>query len=102
VGLAVTGSLLVMGGVMLGFAAQAVAIGIPGADVASVALIVGGMICGGVLIAASGPPSRRGGRRPRQPPPGQVPAGMAGQRGTSEEWIRALRPGPGDRPRRRG
>jgi hypothetical protein len=100
--IAVTGSLLVMAGLMLGFATQVVPGGLPGAGLIAAGLIAGGMFCGIILIAASGPPSRRGGRPRRAAPPGPAPAAMSGQPGTSEEWIRALRPGPEDRRRRRG
>ena len=104
VGIAVIGSLLVMAGVMLGFTAQAVTLGMPGAGSASLGLIAGGMFCGVILIAASATPVPRGGRgrRQRASPAGPAPARMAGQSGTSEEWIRSLRPGPEDRPRRPG
>ena len=104
VGVAVIGSLLVMAGVMLGFTAQAVTLGMPGAGSAALGLIAGGMFCGVILIAASATPTPRGdrGRRQRATPAGPPPTRMAGQPGTSEEWIRSLRPGPEDRPRRPG
>ena len=103
VGLAVTGSLLVMAGVMLGFVSEAVATGLPGTGVVSLGLIAGGMFCGVILVAASASPGpSRGGRRPRTAPPRPPPAGMAGRPGTSEEWIRALGSGLEDRPRRPG
>jgi hypothetical protein len=97
VGIAVTGSLLVMAGVMLGFAAQAVTLGMPGAGSAALGLIAGGMFCGVILIAASATPPPRSGRgRRRAAPADPAPTGPAGQPGTSEEWIRALRPGRGE------
>ena len=65
VGIAVTGSLLVMAGVMLGFAAQAVTLGMPGAGSAALGLIAGGMFCGVILIAASATPTPRSHRRRR-------------------------------------
>jgi hypothetical protein len=98
--IAVTGSLLVMAGLMLGFATQAVPSGLPGAGLIAGGLIAGGMFCGIVLIAASGPSPRRGGRPRGAAPPGPAPAAMSGQPGTSEEWIRGLRPGPEERTRR--
>jgi hypothetical protein len=74
VAIAVTGSLLVMAGVMLGFAAQAVGLpgGWPAAGAVAVGLIVAGMSCGVVLIAVSRPPAGTGpGRRRRTPHAGQ-------------------------------
>ena len=97
VGIAVTGSLLVIAGIMLGLTAQVVATGLPDAGVVAWGLIAGGMFCGIILIVASGPGAGGSGRR-RSPPSGQPPAGPVGRPGTSEEWIRALRPGPGDGP----
>ena len=110
VAIAVIGSLLIIAGVMLGLGAQVVATGLPEAGVVAWGLIAGGMFCGIIVIVASGPPSRRpsgspswppsgpGGRRRGSPPPGQPPAGPVGRPGTSEEWIRALRPPDTDRP----
>jgi len=98
VGIAVTGALLVIAGVMLGLTAQVVATGLPAAGVVAWGLIAGGMLCGIVLIVASGPGSRGDGRRRGLPPSGQPPAGPIGRPGTSEEWIRALRPPDADRP----
>jgi hypothetical protein len=63
--IAVIGSLLVMAGLMLGFATQVVPSGLPGAGVAAGGLVAGGMFCGLVLIAASDPSPRAGGRRRR-------------------------------------
>jgi hypothetical protein len=100
--IAVIGSLLVIAGIMLGVTARVVATGLPEAGVVAWGLIAGGMFCGIILIVASGPPSGPpsgpGGRRRRSPPPGQPPAGSAGRPGTSEEWIRALRPPDTGRP----
>jgi len=90
VGIAVTGSLLVIAGIMLGLTAQVVATGLPDAGVVAWGLIAGGMLCGIILIVASGPASRSGGGR-RRTPSGPSPAGPVGRPGTSEEWIRALR-----------
>ena len=98
VGIAVTGALLVIAGVMLGLTAQVVATGLPEAGVVAWGLIAGGMLCGILVIVASGPGTGGGGRRRRQPPSGQPPAGPIGRPGTSEEWIRALRPPDTDRP----
>jgi hypothetical protein len=102
VGIAVTGALLVIAGVMLGLTAQVVATGLPEAGVVAWGLIAGGMLCGILLIVASGPGPGVGrpgsGGRRRQPPSGQPPAGPIGRPGTSEEWIRALRPPDTDRP----
>jgi hypothetical protein len=115
VAIAVTGSVLVMAGVTLGFAARAVGLpaGWPAAGVVAWGLIAAGVFCAVLLIAASGPAARtgRGGTRvPRRAAPRHRPAGVsrpvrharyrqapvpgdaAGQPGTSEEWIRALRP----------
>jgi hypothetical protein len=96
--IAVLGALLIMAGLMVGFAAQAGFHGVPGAGVVALGLVAGGLFCGVVLIAASGPPSGAGRRRRTPPPSGQPLTGTVGQPGTSEEWIRALRPGPGDKP----
>jgi hypothetical protein len=81
VGIAVTGALLVIAGIMLGLTAQVVATGLPEAGLIAWGLIAGGMFCGILLIVASGPGA--GGSRRRSPP--------------SEEWIRALRQ-DGERP----
>jgi hypothetical protein len=91
VGIAVTGSLLVIAGVVLGLTAQVVPTGLPEAGVVAWGLIAGGMFCGIILIVASGPSPGSGGRR-RPAPSGPSPAGPTGQPGISEEWIRALRP----------
>jgi hypothetical protein len=81
-----------------------VTLGMPGAGSAALGLIAGGMFCGVILIAASATPVPRGGRGRRQPaaPAGPAPTRMTGQSGTSEEWIRSLRPGPEDRSRGSG
>jgi len=98
VGIAVTGALLVMAGVMLGFTAQVVGLpgGKPTLGVVAGGLILGGMFCGVLLIIASRPLAHSS--RHRAAPAVPTRAGTAGQPGTSEEWIRALRPGPGDKP----
>lgn len=86
--IAVIGSALVLAGAMVGITAQVVSNGPSGAAVVAWGLVAGGLFCGLVLIAASGSPSR--GRRRH--------AATIGQAGTSEEWIAALHPGPGDKP----
>ena len=91
--IAVIGSVLILAGAMAGVATQFVSSGLPGVAVVAWGLVAGGWFCGVVLIAASGSPAR-GGRRRRPAPP----AGTTGQPGTSEEWIRGLRPGPGGKP----
>jgi hypothetical protein len=67
VAIAVTGSLLVIAGVMLGFAAQAVGLpgGWPAASAVAVGLIVAGMSCGVVLITVSRRTAPGPGRRQR-------------------------------------
>ena len=94
VGIAVTGALLVMAGVMLGFTAQVVGLpgGKPTLGVLAGGLILAGLFCGILLIIASRPLTYSR----RSVPAVRAHAGTAGQPGTSEEWIRALRPGPGD------
>ena len=96
VGIAVTGALLVMAGVMLGLTAQVVSLpgGKPTLGVVAGGLILAGLFCGVLLIIASRPLAHSS----RSAPAVETRAGTAGQSGTSEEWIRALRPGPGDRP----
>jgi hypothetical protein len=70
VAIAVIGSLLVMAGLILGFATQVVPSGLPGAGAVAGGLVAAGMFCGLVLIAASGPSPRGGGRRRRAAPSG--------------------------------
>jgi hypothetical protein len=96
VGIAVTGALLVMAGVMLGFTAQVVGLpgGKPTLGVVAGGLILAGLFCGVLLIIASRPLAHSR----RSAPAVRTHAGTIGQPGTSEEWIKALRPGPGDRP----
>jgi len=98
VGIAVTGALLVMSGVMIGLIAQVVGLpgGKPTLGVVAGGLILGGMFCGVLLIIASRPLAHSS--RHRAAPAVPARAGTAGQPGTSEEWIRALRPGPEDKP----
>jgi hypothetical protein len=107
VGIAVTGALLLMAGVLLGFASQVMGLpgGKPTLGVVAGGLIVAGLACGVLLIAASRPLSARPGKesgRPGKPSGGpgkrrkaapdvQLPAGTVGPPGTSEEWIRNLR-----------
>lgn len=93
--IAVIGSVLVMWGVMLGFAAWVA--GFPGgwsaASGVALGLITAGMCCGVVLIASCGSaPRARPRRRLRTGPSGQARAETACQPGTAEEWIGALRP----------
>jgi len=83
--IAVIGAVLILAGAMVGVAAQFVSSGLPGAGVVAWGLVAGGMFCGVIVITASGAPAR--GRR-RTPPPAEA----IGQQGTSEEWIRGLRP----------
>ena len=99
VGIAVTGALLVMSGVMVGLIAQVVGLpgGKPTLGVVAGVLILAGMFCGVLLIIASRPLAHSS--RHRSAPAVPAHAGTAGQPGTSEEWIRALRQGPGDEPR---
>jgi hypothetical protein len=96
--IAVIGSVLILAGATAGVATQFVSSGLPGVAVVAWGLVAGGWFCGVVLIAASGSPARgspgRGSRRWRT----AAPAGTTGQPGTSEEWIRGLRPGPGGKP----
>jgi hypothetical protein len=96
--IAVIGSVLILAGATAGVATQFVSSGLPGVAVVAWGLVAGGWFCGVVLIAASGSPARgspgRGARRRRT----AAPAGTTGQPGTSEEWIRGLRPGPGGKP----
>ncbi len=82
---------------MLGFTAQVVGLpgGKPTLGVVAGGLILAGMFCGVLLIIASRPLAHS---RHRAAPAVRAHAGTAGQPGTSEEWIRALRPGPGDKP----
>ena len=98
VGIAVTGALLVMSGMMIGLIAQVV--GLPGGKstlgVVAGVRILAGMFCGALLIVASRPLAHSS--RHRAAPAGPAHAGTAGQPGISEEWIRALRPGPGNEP----
>ena len=96
VGIAVTGALLVIAGVMLGFTAQVVGLpgGKPTLGVVAGGLILAGLFCGVLLIIASRPPARSR----RSAPAAPTHAGTIGQPGTSEEWIKALRPGPGNQP----
>ena len=100
VGIALIGSLMVIAGIMLGLTAQVVDTGLPEVGVVAWGLIAGGMFCGIIVIVASGPGpgGSGGGRRRRSPPSGQPPAAPAGRTGTSEEWIRGLRPPDPDRP----
>lgn len=98
VGIAVTGTLLVIAGIMLGLTAQVAATGLPEVGVVAWGLIAGGMFCGIIVIVASSPPSGPGRRRRRSPPSGQPPAAPPGRPGTSQEWIRALRPPDTERP----
>ncbi len=65
VGIAVAGSLLVMAGVMLGFASQVMGLpsGWPAAGVVAWGLVTAGLVCGVVLLAAAGPGTRAGARR---------------------------------------
>jgi len=94
VGIAVTGALLVMAGVMLGLTAQVVGLpgGKPTLGVVAGGLILAGLFCGVLLIIASRPLAH--GRR--SAPAVRMHGGTADQPDTSEEWIRALRPGAGD------
>jgi hypothetical protein len=84
--IAVIGAVLILAGAMVGVATQFVSSGLPGAGVVAWGLVAGGLFCGVMLITASGAPAR--GRRRRTPPPGAATS----QQGTSEEWIRGLRP----------
>jgi hypothetical protein len=96
VGIAVTGALLVMAGVTLGFTAQVVGVpgGKPTLGVVAGGLILAGLFCGALLIIASRPLAHSR----RSAPAVRTHAGTTGQPGTSEEWIRALRPGPAGQP----
>ena len=98
VGIAVTGALLVMSEVMIGLIAQVVGLpgGKPTLGVVAGVLILAGLFCGVLLIIASRPLAHSSHRRSAAAVPAH--AGPAGRPGTSEEWIRALRPGPGDEP----
>ena len=98
VGIAVTGALLVMSGVMIGLIAQVVGLpgGKPTLGVVAGGLILAGLFCGVLLIIASRPLAHSSRHRAALAMPAR--AGTAGHLGTSEEWIRALRPGPGDKP----
>jgi hypothetical protein len=78
VAIAVTGSLLIIAGVMLGLSAHVVPAGLPEVGVIAWGLVAGGMFCGIILIVASGAPSGSGGRR-RRPPAGPSPAVRAGR-----------------------
>ena len=95
-GIAVTGALLVMSGVMIGLIAQVVGLpgGKPTLGVVAGGLILAGLFCGVLLIVASRPLAHSR----RSTPAVGTHAGTTGQPGTSEEWIRALRPGPADQP----
>ncbi len=91
--IAVIGAVLILAGAVMGVATQFVSSGLPGAGVVAWGLVAAGMFCGAILIVASGAPAR-GGRR-QHPAPG---GGTIGLPGTSEEWIRALRPGAEGKP----
>ena len=104
VGIAVTGALLLMAGVMLGFASQVMGLpgGKPTLGVIAGGLILAGLFCGVLLIIASRPLGNgrpgngrpgngKAGKRPQIAPDVQLPAGTVGPPGTSEEWIRGLR-----------
>jgi len=83
---------------MIGLIAQVV--GLPGGKptfgVVAGVLILAGMFCGVLLIIASRPLAHSSRHRAARAVP--TGAGTVGQPGTSEEWIRALRPGPGNEP----
>lgn len=109
VGIAVTGALLFMAGIMLAFAWQVLGEpdGMPTLGVVAGGLILAGLFCGVLLIIASRPlssgkpgngrppagkpGSKRPAKRGRVAPDQQLPAGTVGPPGTSEEWIRGLR-----------
>lgn len=86
VSLSITGSVLVMGAVVLAVVTPALGAphSLPDASAIAWLLFAGGLVCGGIMIAVSGSapgrarPARQARRGARKPAPAQPQAGPAG------------------------